>query len=103
MSSEGSKPRATAAMLWRRNALIWAALLLLLMLSLGLAYTPMGLLTPAAGILIAIIKAGLVILLFMELATSKPLIRLTALSGIVFLAALFALTLADVVTRLDGG
>ncbi len=38
----------------------------------------MGLFTPAAGIVIALVKAGLVILLFMELATSKPLIRLAA-------------------------
>jgi cytochrome c oxidase subunit 4 len=90
-------------MLWRRNGLIWAALLLLLMLSLGLAYVPMGLFTPTAGILIAFLKAGLVILLFMELATSKPLIRLAALAGIVFLAALFVLTLADVLARLAGG
>jgi cytochrome c oxidase subunit 4 len=63
----------------------------------------MGLFTPAAGIVIAVIKAGLVILLFMELATSKPLIRLAALAGIVFLAALFVLTLADVLARLAGG
>lgn len=103
MSSEGSKPRPTATILWRRNGLIWAALLLLLSLSLVLAYVPMGLFTPAAGIVIAVIKAGLVILLFMELATSKPLIRLAALAGIVFLAALFVLTLADVLARLAGG
>jgi cytochrome c oxidase subunit 4 len=103
LSSEGSKPRPTATILWRRNGLIWAALLLLLSLSLVLAYVPMGLFTPAAGIVIAVIKAGLVILLFMELATSKPLIRLAALAGIVFLAALFVLTLADVLARLAGG
>jgi cytochrome c oxidase subunit 4 len=99
-SSEGNRPRSTAALLWRRNGLIWAALLLLLMLSLVLAYAPMGLFTPAAGIVIAFVKAGLVMLLFMELATSKPLIRLAALSGIVFLAVMFALTFADVLTRL---
>jgi cytochrome c oxidase subunit 4 len=102
MSSEGSESRLTAAILWRRNGLIWAALLLLLMLSLGLAYVPMGLFTPAAGIFIAFVKAGLVILLFMELASSKPLIRLAALSGVVFLMAMFALTMADVLTRLAG-
>jgi cytochrome c oxidase subunit IV len=103
MSSEGTTPRSAAAMLWRRNGLIWAALVLLLMLSLGLAYVPMGLFTPTAGILIAFLKAGLVILLFMELATAKPLIRLAALSGIVFLAGMFALTLADVLARPAGG
>jgi hypothetical protein len=36
----------------------------------------------------------------MELAKSKPVIRLAASAGVVFLAALFALTLADVLSRL---
>jgi cytochrome c oxidase subunit 4 len=93
-------PRISAWKLWRRNALIWGALLLLLLLSLVLAYVPMGLFTPMAGILIAFAKAGLVIFLFMELAKSKPLIRLAAVAGVVFLAALFTLTLADVLTRM---
>ena len=47
-----------------------------------------------------VIKAGVVILLFMELAKSKALIRLAAMAGVVFLTALFALTLADVLSRL---
>jgi cytochrome c oxidase subunit 4 len=100
MSRENVAPRVSVWKLWRRNGLIWAALLLLLLLSLVLAYVPMGLFTPIAGILIAFAKAGLVIFLFMELAKSKPLIRLAAVAGVVFLAALFALTLADVLTRM---
>jgi cytochrome c oxidase subunit 4 len=102
MSREGNRPRQTAARLWRRNGLIWAALLLLLMLSLVLAYVPMGVFTPTAGILIALVKASLVILLFMNMATSKPLIRLAPLSGLVLLTAMFLLTLADVLARLVG-
>jgi cytochrome c oxidase subunit 4 len=102
MSTESANPRATAWMLWRRNGLIWAALMLLLALTLVLAYVPMGLFTPAAGIVIALAKAGLVIMLFMELAKARPLIRLVATAGIVFLAVLFALTLADVLSRLPG-
>ncbi len=100
MNPEPTKPKVSAWHLWRRNGLIWAALLLLLMLSLMLAYVPMGILTPTAGIAIAFIKAGVVILLFMELAKSKALIRLAAMAGVVFLTALFALTLADVLSRL---
>jgi cytochrome c oxidase subunit 4 len=60
----------------------------------------MGRLSPAIGVGIAGIKAALVVLLFMELTNAKPLIRLAALSGVVFLAALFLLTLADVLSRL---
>ena len=91
--------RPTAWSLWRRNGLVWAVLMLLLGLSFVLAYVPMGWLTPASGILIAALKAALVAGLFMELSVSKALICLAALAGLVFLAAMFVLTLADVLTR----
>lgn len=100
MSGENAARRASARQLWRRNGLIWAALLSLLLLSLGLAYVPMGRMTTVAGIVIAFVKSGLVITLFMELVKSRPLVRLTALAGVVFLTAMFALTLADVLTRM---
>ena len=100
MSGENAAPRVSASQLWRRNGLIWAALLSLLLLSLWLAYVPIGRMTTAAGIVIAFVKSSLVILLFMELVKSKPLVRLAAFAGVVFLAALFALTLADVLTRM---
>jgi cytochrome c oxidase subunit 4 len=102
VSTGGSKGEATVWSLWRRNGLIWAALLILLFSSLVLAYVPMGLFTPTAGILIAFAKSALVLLLFMELASSKTLIRLAVVAGAVFLIAMFALTLADVLSRLAG-
>ena len=102
MNTQNTHSRTIAWKLWRRNGLIWAALMLLLTLTLVIAYVPMGLVTPAAGILIAFVKAGLVILLFMELAKARLLIRLAAMAGVVFLAVLFALTLADVLSRLAG-
>jgi cytochrome c oxidase subunit 4 len=102
MNTHNTHSRTIAWKLWRRNGLIWAALMLLLTLTLVFAYVPMGLVTPAAGIVIAFVKAGLVILLFMELAKARPLIRLAAMAGVVFLAVLFALTLADVLSRLAG-
>jgi cytochrome c oxidase subunit 4 len=89
----------TAGRLWRKNVLVWAALLALLLLSLGVAYVPMGRMTTVAGIVIAGVKSVLVVLLFMEVASSKPLIRIVAISGLVFLIAMFALTLTDVLTR----
>jgi cytochrome c oxidase subunit IV len=99
---EGTERRITAWKLWRRNGVVWAALLCLLFLSLRLAYVQMGIFTPTAGIVIAFIKSGLVILLFMELASSKALIRLAALAGVVFVATLFTLTFADVLARVAG-
>jgi cytochrome c oxidase subunit 4 len=102
MNTSGPHSRITAWKLWQRNGLIWLALMGLLSLTLVLAYVPMGLLTPTAGIVIAFVKAGLVVMLFMELAGSRPVIRLAAMSGLVFLTVLFTLTLADVLSRLAG-
>ena len=101
MSTESNGSYSQAGKLWRRNGQIWFALMLLLMLTLALAYVPLGELSPAIGVGIAGIKAVLVFLLFMELTNAKPLIRLAALSGVVFLATLFLLTLADVLSRLS--
>jgi cytochrome c oxidase subunit 4 len=97
--SEARQAAPTASQLWRRNLLIWAALLALLLLSLFVAHIPMGWITTAAGIVIAALKSALVLLLFMELVTSKPVIRMVAISALVFVTALFALTLADVLAR----
>ena len=85
--------------LWAKNLLIWAALLALLLLSLVAAYIPMGRMTTASGIIIAAAKSTLVVLLYMELASAKPLIRVAAISGLVFVIAMFTLTFADVLVR----
>jgi cytochrome c oxidase subunit IV len=103
MSTQIDGSRASVWKLWRRNGLIWAALMLLLATTLALAYVPMGKLSPAVGIVIATIKAGFVVMLFMELARARMLTRLAAMSAVVFLTALFVLTLADVLSRLTGG
>jgi cytochrome c oxidase subunit 4 len=100
MNTGNPHQRVTARKLWQRNGLIWVALMALLTLTLVLAYVPMGVFTPSAGIAIAFIKAGLVVMLFMDLAGSRPLIRLAAAAGLVFLAVFFALTLADVLSRM---
>jgi cytochrome c oxidase subunit 4 len=92
-------PPRTAVQLWRRNLVIWAALMVLLVLTLVVAYLPLGAANTALGLVIAAAKAALVVLLFMELITSPSLVRLAAVSGLVFATILFALTLADVLSR----
>lgn len=99
MSTAELKKAHEVRQLWRRNLLIWAALLALLFSSLGFAYLPLGKITTTAGIVIAFIKAALVLALYMELAKPKALTWLAALSGIVLLATLFSLSLADVLSR----
>ena len=81
MTAEKDGSGMLASKLWRRNGLIWAGLMILLLLTLAMAYVPMGKLSPAVGIVIATIKAGFVVLLFMELADARPLIRLAAMAG----------------------
>lgn len=93
----------TAWSLWRRNGLIWLALLVLLFSSMQTAYIRLGPWTTVIGVVIAFVKAGLVAGLFMELAQAKPLTRLAALAGLVFLSAFFLLSLADVLSRLALG
>lgn len=92
----------TRASLWRRNLPIWAALMILLALTCGAAYLPLGPFGIALGLAIAAVKAGLVGLLFMNLRRSGSLIRLAAAAGFFWLVILFALTLSDVLTRSAG-
>jgi cytochrome c oxidase subunit 4 len=88
-----------AARLWRRNLLIWAALLVLLGVTCSAAYIPLGTLNVVVGLAIAAIKASLVALLFMNLRRSDALIRLAAAAGFFWLFVLFSLTLSDFLTR----
>ena len=85
--------------LWRRNLLIWAALLVLLGMTCIAAYIPLGTLNVVVGLSIAAIKASLVALLFMNLKRSDALIRLAAAAGFFWLIVLFSLTLSDFLTR----
>jgi Prokaryotic Cytochrome C oxidase subunit IV len=61
-----------ASRLWRRNGLIWFALLVLLLTTFGSAYLRLGAWNTFIGIAIAFLKAGLVAMLFMELSRSDP-------------------------------
>jgi cytochrome c oxidase subunit 4 len=99
MSAGRGRQEGWLLRLWLRNASVWAALLGLLVLSMFLAYIPMGPVTVTSGVAIAVIKSSLVLVFFMELIRSRALIRLAALAGLIFVAVMFALTLADVLTR----
>lgn len=85
---------------WWRNLAVWVALLVLLFASLGLAYVPLGRWNSPLGIAIALVKAGLVAALFMNLARAGALIRLTAATGFLFVAILFLFTFSDLFTRI---
>ena len=73
------KPFARTA---RTLALAWAALLLLMLASLGSAYLKLGPWNMVSGLVIAGIKAAIVAWLFMRLREAGPLIRLVAVAGL---------------------
>lgn len=82
--------------IWRRNGLVWLALLFLLGLTFWAAHLPLGGFNVVIGLAIAGIKVTLVIVIFMGLGQSASLIRLAAAAGIFWLTILFVLTLTDV-------
>jgi cytochrome c oxidase subunit 4 len=83
----------------RTTAAAWAALLGLMLLSLGSAYLRLGPWNMVAGLVIAAIKSAIVVWLFMRMRTSGPLIRLAAAAGLGVLAILFGLSGVDYATR----
>jgi cytochrome c oxidase subunit 4 len=78
---------------------VWAILLLLLALTVGVAYLRLGFFNPAAALIIAAVKAGIIILYFMHVRYSRPLVWVFVGSGFVWLAILFIYTLSDYLTR----
>ena len=91
-------PQGTGA-IWRRTLPVWAGLLALLGATLAGAYLPLGRLNLVLALGIAAAKAALVLLFFMQLRRPDPLLRLAASAALVFMAFLFTLTFADVLTR----
>lgn len=91
---------SSAYVIWRRNVLVWLALLILLVLTFGVAHLPLGAGNLVAGLAIAMIKAGLVVMIFMGLRSADKLIKLAAAAGVFWLVFMFALTLSDVLARM---
>jgi cytochrome c oxidase subunit 4 len=75
------------------------ALMLLLVLTVGAAYLDLGALNFAIAMAISVSKALLIILVFMHVRYSSPVVQLAASAGFVWLLILFVLTMSDYVTR----
>ncbi|MEP6810253.1 MAG: cytochrome C oxidase subunit IV family protein, partial [Chthoniobacterales bacterium] len=73
--------------------------LLLLALTVALAYVDLGPFNTAVSMLISIAKAALILLFFMHIKYSRPIIWLFAGAGFFWLAIMFALALSDYLTR----
>jgi cytochrome c oxidase subunit 4 len=78
---------------------VFAALIILTLTTVGLDFVPLGPFHTSVGLLIAVIKAGLVILFFMHALYSSRLTWLVALSSLLWLAILMSYTLTDYMSR----
>ena len=87
----------TASTIWR----CWAALMLLLAATAASAFVPLGSLNIVVSLVIAVIKALVVLLVFMELRASRGLVRAFAAAGFFWLLIMIVLTGADYWHRTD--
>lgn len=83
----------------RTYLIVWAALLLLFAITWGSAYIHLGTLSTAINLTIAVAKALLVIIFFMHIHHSSPVVRIFAAAGFFWLTIMFTLTLGDYLTR----
>jgi cytochrome c oxidase subunit 4 len=79
--------------------LIFGALLVLTLLTIGIANLDLGPLNTFVAIGIAVSKATLVALYFMHVRYSSRLLQLVVVGGLFWLGILFALTMSDYLTR----
>ncbi len=84
---------------WLGHALIWLLLIAMLGATLGLAYLPVGRAGPALHIGIAVIQVALIWTFFMNLRGSSALVRLVAISGLLWIVFMFTLTFNDYLSR----
>jgi cytochrome c oxidase subunit 4 len=83
----------------KRYLIVWLCLMVLLALTFGSSYIRMGEWNSAVNLLIAVMKALLVVLFFMHLKGSKGIVRLCALTALFTLGLLFLISSGDYVTR----
>jgi len=79
----------------KQHVLVWLALVALVALTAGSAYVPMGGWNTAVNFAIALVKAALVLWFFMRIGASERTIWIVAAAGVLWLAILVGLALAD--------
>ena len=83
----------------KQYALIFAILMLLTLATTAIGMIDLGRLNVVVALVIATIKALLVVLFFMHLRRPTPLLRLAGVATLLWLFIMFALTFADVLDR----
>jgi cytochrome c oxidase subunit 4 len=85
--------------IWLVPGLVWLALLILLGLTVGSAYIPLGALNSPINLAIAAVKVSLIVVFFMHLSRSTALLRLAAASSAFWLIIMFTLMFSDYLSR----
>ena len=83
----------------RTYLMVTGALMVLLGLTVGAHYLPLGDAGVAAALSIAVVKAALILLFFMHVRYGSRLVALFAVAGFFWLLILFVLTFGDYATR----
>jgi len=83
----------------KQYALVFAILLVLTLTTTWASYFDLGKLNVVVALVIATIKASLVVLFFMHIYWSTKLTKLVVVSGVAWLGLLLWLTLTDIVSR----
>ena len=100
MSNAFDPPRSAFARRAWRLLFAWAALLILMLLSVGSAYLRVGAGNAAASLGIAAIKTAIVAWWFMQLRLGSATLRTVAVIGLFMLGLLATLSGVDYATRL---
>jgi cytochrome c oxidase subunit 4 len=79
--------------------LTWLGLMVFLALTLGSSYIPMGPWNTAINMGISCAKAALIAIFFMHLRHAPVLLRIAAITALIWLALLFGLSSTDYATR----
>jgi cytochrome c oxidase subunit 4 len=83
----------------KQYSLVFGALLLLTFVTTAVGMINLGRLNVVVALVIAVIKATLVVLFFMHIYWSTKLTKVVVVSGIAWLVLLLWLTLTDVLSR----
>lgn len=79
--------------------LVFAALMVLTALTVGVAFVNLGVFNDIVAMTIAVVKAVLVVLIFMHVWHSSRMTKLSIVAGFLWLAILIGLTLTDYLSR----
>jgi cytochrome c oxidase subunit 4 len=83
----------------RTYLIVWASLLILLGITVGMAFIHLGWFNPVAAVTIAFTKAVIIVLYFMHVRYSSKLVWVFAGASVLWLGIMFTLAFTDYLTR----